>query len=246
MGIIEVKNLRKLYGVNIGIDDVSFSMPKGQIFGFIGPNGAGKSTTIRIIMGLLYPTAGQVLVNGLDPIKDFERIKEFTGYVPSESVFYKNINVMDLLKYSADLRGCSMERARNLIDILELDTKKKGKELSLGNAKKVAIILALMHEPELLILDEPTSGLDPVIQYRFFEIIREENKKGASVLLSTHHLNDVEAVCENAAIIKKGRILDVLNIPTIVQQHGSIQDTFIRYYNEGFMYRAEANNESTR
>ena len=230
MGILEVKNLKKMYGTYMGVEDVSFSVPKGQIYGFIGPNGAGKSTTIRILMGLLFPTEGSATIFGKDVTKFDEDIKNDVGYVSADSVFYKNYTAIEIFKYSASLRGCSMQRVNELVDMFELDTRKKGKQLSFGNAKKVSIILAVMHNPNLLILDEPTSGLDPVMQQRFFNLLTQEKQRGATVLLSTHILSDVQKICDEAAIIKKGKIVDIINVEELAKERGDLQETFMQYY----------------
>lgn len=231
MGVIlQINNLKKYYGDHMGIEDVSFSVEQGQIFGFIGPNGAGKSTTIRILMGLLFPTSGSAQIFSQDVTKFDEELKARVGYVPAEAVFYKNFNSSQIFEYSAKLRGCSTHRVKELVDLFELDVTKKGKELSFGNAKKVSIILALMHNPDLLILDEPTSGLDPVMQQRFFNLIEQERERGVTVLLSTHILSDVQKVCDQAAIIKKGRIVDVINVKELAKDQGNLEQTFMQYY----------------
>jgi ABC-2 type transport system ATP-binding protein len=230
MGILEINNLKKMYGPYMGVDDVTFSVPEGQIYGFIGPNGAGKSTTIRILMGLLFPTSGHASIFGKDVTLFDEDIKKDIGYVPADSVFYKNFNAMELFKYSASLRGCSMDRVNELVNMFELDTRKKGKQLSFGNAKKVSIILAVMHNPKLLILDEPTSGLDPVMQQRFFNLLKSEKQQGATILLSTHILSDVQKICDEAAIIRKGKIVDIINVEELAKERGDLQETFMQYY----------------
>lgn len=230
MGIIEISHLKKLYGISVGIDDVSFSVPEGQIYGFIGPNGAGKSTTIRILMGLLFPTEGTATILGHNVSVEDEIIKEKVGYIPAESVFYKNYTVAEIFRYSASLRKCGMERVGELVDLFELDIRKKGKELSSGNAKKVSIILAVMHNPQIMIMDEPTSGLDPVMQQRFFDLLKRERERGATVLLSTHILSDVQKICDDAAIIKRGKIVDILNVKELTKERGDLQDTFMQYY----------------
>ncbi|HEY8420101.1 MAG TPA: ABC transporter ATP-binding protein [Clostridia bacterium] len=227
---VQINNLKKYYGAHMGIEDVSFSVEAGEIYGFIGPNGAGKSTTIRILMGLLFPDSGSAQIFSKDVLKFDEEIKSRVGYVPSESVFYKNMRVKDILTYSAKLRGCDSKRIKELTELFELDVNKKGKELSFGNAKKVSIILATMHSPDLLILDEPTSGLDPVMQQRFFNLIEQERERGATVLLSTHILNDVQRVCDRAAIIKKGVIADIINIKELAKQQANIEQKFLQYY----------------
>ena len=183
-------------------------MEQGEFFGFIGPNGAGKSTTIRTLLGLIAPTSGKATVFGQDIEKDRQTILQRTGYLPSEAMFYPGMRVKDVLKLSADMRrqDCSAE-ARRLCERLQLDVSRKVEELSFGNRKKVGIACALQHQPELLVLDEPTSGLDPLMQKEFFDILRERNRQGATILLSSHVLSEIQRNCTRAAIIRDGRII---------------------------------------
>lgn len=207
MDAIKMEKLTKYYGKARGIREIDLTVAEGEFFGFIGPNGAGKSTTIRTLLGLISPTSGTASVFGLD-IEKKEEILARTGYLPSEAVFHSGMRVREVLKLSADLRrrDCREEASR-LCGRLQLDTARKVEELSFGNRKKVAIVCALQHEPELLVLDEPTSGLDPLMQKEFFEILRERNKAGATVFLSSHILSEVQHNCTRAAIIREGRII---------------------------------------
>ncbi|MBQ4561933.1 MAG: ABC transporter ATP-binding protein [Clostridia bacterium] len=208
MKAINTEHLTKYYGSKRGIVDVSLSVDKGDFFGFIGPNGAGKSTTIRTLLGLICPTSGSASVLGKDIIKDKTRVLASVGYMPSESSFYGTMKVKDLIAFSAKMRGidCSVE-AKKLCERLELDTERRVNELSFGNRKKVSIVCALQHNPELYILDEPTSGLDPLMQREFYAILRERNDNGATVFLSSHVLSEVSRYCKSAAVIREGRIL---------------------------------------
>lgn len=208
MEAIKIENLTKYYGKARGVEQISLSVAEGEFFGFIGPNGAGKSTTIRTLLGLIGPTSGGASVLGLDIVKDREKILAQVGYLPSEAVFYSGMRVKDVLKLSADMRkkNCR-EAAEVLCRRLQLDTARKVEDLSFGNRKKVAIVCALQHDPELLILDEPTSGLDPLMQKEFFEILRERNEKGTTVFLSSHILSEIQRNCTRAAIIRAGRII---------------------------------------
>jgi ABC-2 type transport system ATP-binding protein len=216
MNVIEIKNLTKMYGKARGIEDVSFNVKEGEIFGFIGPNGAGKSTTIRTLLSLIYPTSGSATIFGKDIITAAPEIKKDIGYLPSEVFYYDNMKVMDLLKYSASFykKDCT-KRIKELADIMELDLTKKIDDLSLGNKKKVGIVQGLLHEPKLIILDEPTSGLDPLMQQKFFDLLEKENKKGATILFSSHILSEVQRLCDRVAIIKDGRIVTVEKISTL-------------------------------
>ena len=208
MDAIETMNLTKYYGKARGIINLSLTVGKGECFGFIGPNGAGKSTTIRTLLGLISPTSGSARILGKDIVKEKTDILRDTGYLPSEVMFYPGMKVRDILKFSADLRrkDCSAE-ARKLCERLQLDLAAKAEELSYGNRKKVAIVCALQSKPSLLILDEPTGGLDPLMQHEFFEIIRERNRDGATILFSSHILSEVQRNCTRAAVIREGQIV---------------------------------------
>ncbi len=208
MNAVETIALTKYYGKARGIEDVSFTVEQGQFFGFIGPNGAGKSTTIRTLLGLIAPTSGQASVLGLDIRTDRNEILKRIGYLPGEANFYNGMRVRDVLAFSAKLRGvdCTV-RAKELCERLSLDPTRRVEQLSLGNRKKVGIVCALQHDPELYIFDEPTSGLDPLMQREFYEILRERNAQGATVFLSSHILSEVERYCTHAAVIREGKIL---------------------------------------
>jgi len=213
VSVIEINNLTKYYGKSRGIEGVNLQVEDGEIFGFIGPNGAGKSTTIRTLLAFIYPTSGNAKIFGMDCFKDSARIKENIGYIPSEVNYYEDMKVKDLLNYSAKFykKDCS-SRIAELGEVFELDMNKRIDALSYGNKKKVAIIQALLHEPKLLILDEPTGGLDPLMQNKFFDILRAENKKGVTIFFSSHILSEVQKLCDRVAIIKDGRILKVEEI----------------------------------
>ncbi len=218
MNVIEIKNLTKYYGKSRGIIDISFHVEEGEIFGFIGPNGAGKSTTLRTLLALIYPTSGSATIFGKDCIKKAPEIAKDIGYLPSEVFYYEKMKVIDLLKYSASFykKDCS-QRIKTLAEIMDLDLSKKIDDLSLGNKKKVGIVQGLLHEPKLIILDEPTSGLDPLMQQKFFDLIKEENKKGVTILFSSHILSEVQKLCDRVAIIKEGRIVKLEKISTLTE-----------------------------
>lgn len=220
MNVIEINNLTKTYGKSRGITDISFHVEEGEIFGFIGPNGAGKSTTIRTLLSLIYPTSGSATIFGKDCVQFAPEIKKEIGYLPSEVFYYDNMKVRDLLKYSASFykKDCS-KRIIELANIMDLDLNKKIDDLSLGNKKKVGIVQGLLHEPKLIILDEPTSGLDPLMQQKFFELLEEENKKGATILFSSHILSEVQRLCNRVAIIKEGKIVTVEKISTLQENN---------------------------
>lgn len=208
--IIETANLTKYYGKSRGIIDVNLSVDEGEIFGFIGPNGAGKSTTIRTLLSLIYKTGGEARIFGLDNEAHKVRILKDVGYLPSEVFYYDNMRAIDLFRYSASFykKDCS-KRMEELSSLLQVNLRQKIEDMSLGNKKKVGIIQGLLHSPRLIILDEPTSGLDPLMQKTFFDLIKEENKRGATVLFSSHILSEVQRICDRVAIIKEGRIVAV-------------------------------------
>lgn len=208
MDAITTKKLTKYYGKTRGIAELDLNVKTGDFFGFIGPNGAGKSTTIRTLLGLIEPTSGTARILGFDIVKDKGNILKKVGYLPSEALFYPGMKVKEILKLSSKLRrkDCSDE-AKKLCECLQLDVSRKVDELSFGNRKKVAIVCALQHKPELLVLDEPTSGLDPLMQKEFFSILQERNKDGATVFLSSHVLSEVQHNCTHAAIVREGKII---------------------------------------
>ncbi len=216
MRIIETKNLTKYYGKSLGIKDVSINVEEGEIFGFIGPNGAGKSTTIRLLMSLIYPSSGEAKLFGKDAILHGPEVRQNIGYLPSEIFYYEKMKVKELLAYSASFynKDCS-KRIKELSSVMELDLERRIEDLSYGNKKKVGIVQGLLHEPKLIILDEPTGGLDPLMQQKFFNLIREENKKGATVFFSSHILSEVQELCNRVAIIKSGSIIEVADIKTL-------------------------------
>ena len=207
MDIITTDHLTKYYGKSRGIIDLSLTVRKGEFFGFIGPNGAGKSTTIRILLGLIHASSGKASIFGTNTSSDRRQILEKIGYIPSEAMFYHNTTVAELLRLSANLRrkDCSAEALR-LCERLQLDPNQKTDSLSLGNRKKVSIVCALQHCPDLYIFDEPTSGLDPLIQKEFFDLLRERNAQGATIFLSSHILSEVQKYCCRAAVIREGQI----------------------------------------
>ena len=207
MDIITTDHLTKYYGKSRGIIDLSLTVRKGEFFGFIGPNGAGKSTTIRILLGLIHASSGKASIFGTNTSSDRRQILENIGYIPSEAMFYHNTTVAELLRLTANLRrkDCSAEALR-LCERLQLDPNQKTDSLSLGNRKKVSIVCALQHCPDLYIFDEPTSGLDPLIQKEFFDLLRERNAQGATIFLSSHILSEVQKYCCRAAVIREGQI----------------------------------------
>ena len=210
---IVLNELTKHYGKHRGINNLSFSVNQGEFFGFIGPNGAGKSTTIRTLMGLIRPTGGSASIFGLDCHSKASVIARDVGYLPSENSYYENMKVRELLQYTADLYGMDCKtKMKELADRLNLDLSRKIADLSLGNKKKVGIVSAIMTSPKLIIMDEPTSGLDPLIQQAFYDILKEENSRGATVFFSSHVLSEVQKLCDRVAILKEGQLIGIQSI----------------------------------
>ena len=214
--VIEIEKLTKSYGPHRGVIDVDLAVNGGEILGFLGPNGAGKTTTIRTLLDLIRPTAGRALVFGIESTADPVAIHRRIGYIPGEFTLYDRLTAGQTIDYFANLRG-GVDRAyqRSLIERFDIDPKRRYKELSKGNKQKIGLVIALQHQPELLILDEPTSGLDPLVQQSFFELVREARDEGRTVFLSSHILSEVERTCDRVAIIRDGRLVKVDRIEAL-------------------------------
>ncbi len=214
--VIELKHLKKYYASSRGIEDVSFKIKKGEIYGFIGPNGAGKSTTLRTIMGLINKTSGEIYINGIKLNSDDASTKMKIGYLPSEMNLYEDMTVKELFDFHESFYNKNLsKRRKELSKLFQIDETKPIEDLSLGNLKKVGIVLALMHEPEILILDEPTSGLDPIMQNVFHDILLKEKEKGTTILYSSHILSEVSNICDRVGLIKDGMIIKEDSIENI-------------------------------
>ena len=241
--MIEITDLTKTYGKHRGVENVSFSVKKGEIFGFLGPNGAGKSTTIRSMLGLIRYDKGQIRICGLDAQRDKEKILQRVGYMPSEAWFYPGMTIREVLKLSAEVRkmDCSRE-ADMLCERFQIDEKRKISELSLGNRKKVSIVCAMQHKPELFVFDEPTSGLDPLMQNVFFELIKEYVEQGATCMLSTHVLSEVRNHCDRVAIMREGKLI----VTDTVEHLLASKSKRIKMIRDGesldFIYKDDLNN----
>jgi|TARA_B100001057_G_C22833219_1_gene944236 ABC-2 type transport system ATP-binding protein len=220
MNAIELSNLSKFYGNQCGIDSVSFTVKKGEIFGFIGPNGAGKSTTIRTLLGLLKATSGKAEIMGIDISNEGAMIREKIGYLPSEVDYYSEMSSKELLLYHAAMyKVVDVEnKIQELATYFQLELDRPIDDLSYGNKKKCAIIQSVLHDPEVLILDEPTGGLDPLMQNRFFELLERQNKKGVTIFFSSHVLSEIQRMCDRAAIIRDGKIMAVEDISTLLSK----------------------------
>ena len=216
MSVIEVQNLTQDYGHGRGVFDVSFNVEKGQVFGFLGPNGAGKSTTIRHIMGFSKPQSGETRVFGLESFHNYYKILANVGYLPGEIALPEGLTGWEFIKMMSDLRHVhNKDLLNSLLEKFELNPAGETKKMSLGDKRKLAIVTAFMGDPDVLILDEPTSGLDPVMQQVFIDFVKEEKKKGKTILLSSHMFNEVEATCDNISIIKDGKIVSTFEASKI-------------------------------
>jgi len=211
--IVEAIALTKYYGTSRGVEEVTFEVPQGQVFGFLGPNGAGKTTTIRTMLDFIRPTSGSVLIFGLDPRADGVRVRTRVGYLPGELVLYPRLTGEEYLRTFASLRGgVAWPFVEELAERLLLDLARPIKDLSHGNKQKMGLVQAFMHRPDLLVLDEPTQGLDPLMQQTFYALLDEERVRGTTVFLSSHVMPEVERTCDRVAIVREGRIVTVADI----------------------------------
>ena len=208
MEAIKTEKLTKYYGKSRGIIDLDLAVEEGECFGFIGPNGAGKSTTIRTLLGLIAPTSGSGQIFGMDIVRQNREILRRVGYIPGEIALPAGLTGWEFLHMMQHMHCMKDDQKLNeLIDLFELDPSGETKRMSLGVKRKLAVVSAFMSDPDVLILDEPTSGLDPVMQEVFIEYIRNEKKRGKTILLSSHIFSEVDATCDRIAIIKDGRIV---------------------------------------
>lgn len=215
--MIEINNLTKFYGDLKAVDDITLQVDSGQIYGFVGKNGAGKSTTIRAMLNMIFPTKGSISINGYDSVNDAKEIKRLVSYMASEVSYAENATAKDI--FTLIENTCSdinSDKIAELSNYFELDINKKIANLSLGNKKKVAIIACLIRNSDVIILDEPTSGLDPLMQQRFFGKLLEKKSQGKTIFLSSHNLNEVEKYCDKVAIIKDGKIMEVLDMDYVI------------------------------
>lgn len=235
--VLGVKNVTKYFGKQKALDNVSFEIQKGEIFGFLGPNGAGKSTTIRCIMDTIRPNKGMVQIFGKDANqpKASTELKRLIGYVPAEPNLYPNWTVDRHIKFTEKLFGTDSKESERLKDLLAIKGDKKVGTLSTGNHQKLAIILALIHRPKLLILDEPTRGLDPLFRTTLHQLLREYQAEGGTILLSSHDLYEVEELCTKVAIIRDGKIVDDTSLTKLKGAgHHAVKVTFKKSIPEEF------------
>ena len=231
MEIIKLEHLTKDYGNNRGVFDENIEIKKGEMMGFVGTNGSGKTTTIRNLMGFIRPTSGKCYVNGLETWKNASEISKFIGYVPGEIAFPDLKTGTDFLRGQAEfLKLKDMSYANELIERLQLDPSANLKRMSKGMKQKTALVAALMNDPEIIILDEPTTGLDPLMRVVFIDIIKEQHKKGKTILMSSHMFEEVQETCDRVALISDGHIVDVVDIDEI--KHRPSRDFKIEFVTE--------------
>ncbi len=219
MSVIQLEGLTKDYGKGRGVFDLNLNVEQGEMLGFVGTNGSGKTTTIRNIMGFLKPTSGCAKVNGLTSWQHASEIAKNIGYVPGEIAFPDLKTGIDFLKCQAEFLGMSdMNYANTLIERLQLDPRANLKRMSKGMKQKTALVAALMNDASIIILDEPTTGLDPLMRVTFLDIIKEEHKKGKTILMSSHSFEELESTCDKVALISDGRIIDVCKMTDITDR----------------------------
>ncbi len=221
--MINVKNLTQIYKSGKGIFDLNFEVKEGEVFGYLGPNGAGKSTTIRNILGFTNASEVEVLVFDKNTRVHAAEIANDIGYLPGEIAFFDNFTGIEFLEFIANMRGLNVkERRDDLIERFELEVKTPIRKMSKGMKQKVGIVAAFMHDPKVLILDEPTSGLDPLMQNVFMDLLREEKEKGKTILMSSHIFEEVERICDRAAIIKEGRLITIEDFSSLKEKKEDI------------------------
>ncbi|HLB95797.1 MAG TPA: ABC transporter ATP-binding protein [Patescibacteria group bacterium] len=214
MAVIEVKNLTKFFGKTKAVDDISFKVEKGEIFGFLGPNGAGKTTTIRCLLDFLKPQKGEIKIFGLDHHRASALVKKKIGYLPGAVRLYDSWTGKDHLEFVENLRD-RKSVGRKLATMLDLNLNLKTRTLSSGNRQKLGLVLALSFQPELIIMDEPTLGLDPLLQNACYELLEEFQKRGTTIFMSSHNLTEVDRLCSRVGIIKDGKLAGVETIANL-------------------------------
>lgn len=219
--VIETNNLTKVYQSRSGdvraLDDLNLTVRQGEIFGYLGPNGAGKTTTIRMLLDLIRPTAGNATIFGLDTRVHSVEIHRRVGFLPGELNLWRGRTGHQVVRYIGSVRGMDdLSHAHELAERLELDLSRRVRDYSSGNRRKLGLVIAMMHQPELLILDEPTNGLDPLVQQTFNEMMREARAEGRTVFLSSHLLGEVQAICDRVGILREGRLRAVETVEKLM------------------------------
>jgi ABC-2 type transport system ATP-binding protein len=237
LALVEVSQVTKSFGAKVALNDISFSIPSGQICGLLGPNGAGKTTLFRLLMGILKVTDGALLIEGRDAFDDRVEVKRLVGFLPDEPVFYSYLSGREILELSAGMHGldvkAAMDRVASIIARLRLadDINSYAEDYSRGMKKKLGLLLAMLHEPRLLILDEPTNGLDVESTHLFYDLMLEEAKRGVTVLFSTHLMDHVAKICSHAVIINEGRVVAKGSLGELRSAFGessSLEDIFLK------------------
>ncbi len=222
MEAIRIEKFTKNYGAFTAVKELDLSVPRGVIVGFVGKNGAGKSTTLRSLLDIIHPTKGVLKVLGLDSRNESKEIKKKVSYIPSESVFYENITVLQILKFANGFTNATNDEIEKLAEYFELDLSKKVMELSLGNRKKVSLVQGFLKKSELMVLDEPTNGLDPLMQSKFFDLLLKEKERGKTIFLSSHNLSEIEKYCDKVAIIKDGELVDYFDMDEVKIKYSQV------------------------
>src|SRR5438477_5201026 len=229
---IRTSALTKDYGSGHGLFDLDLQVSPQEVFGYLGPNGSGKTTTIRLLMGMIRPTRGSAYIFGLDCIRDSAEVKRRVGYLPGDVPQFGSLRGGEIVAYLGGMRGGVDQRyLRTITERFDLDLNRRFREYSSGNKQKLAIVLAFMHQPDLLILDEPTSGLDPLNQQEFYKVLLEVQKNGATVFLSSHVLSEVEQVCDRVGILRSGKLVHVHAVD-LESTEPSLQELFLSFFAE--------------
>jgi len=218
MNVIDIKNLTKHFGRVKAVDDISFAVEAGEIFGFLGPNGAGKTTTIRMMMDFLRPTTGSIELFGLNSIAQGVAARKRIGYMPAPTSINERWNGQDHINYARALRR-QPDIADDIVKKLGLNVGLHTKHLSTGNRQKLSLVMAFMFKPELIILDEPTNGLDPLLQQTVYEMIHQAHRRGATIFMSSHNLNEVEKICTRVGVLREGKLIAEETMTSLQDKH---------------------------
>ncbi|AGM26134.1 ABC-2 type transport system ATP-binding protein [Spiroplasma syrphidicola EA-1] len=236
MEIIKFNNVTKRYNAQKGVFDISFTINKGEIFGFLGPSGSGKTTIMRILLGFLKEDCGDISINNLDPTTKSHLINREIGFIAGEQIIPNNMSIKGYLKFYAQLRGIKdLTKMEALIKYFDLDTSGKIKKMSKGMKQKLAIITAFMGDFSIYVLDEPTSGLDPVMQNNFVKLVKKEKAAGKTILLCSHIMREVEVLCDRLTILKKGRLVHTSTLAAIHEEQKTVEEKFWECYGQDEM-----------